>query len=140
MPTLDNKIFIKILSLNDMADKLIDHEQFSEAIKVYQKAWNTLPEPRQLWDAGLWIKVGQAECFLAQLDYNSARAKLLEAMLCTGAVNNPLVHFLLGVCCFELGDMDCAKNELSIAYEIEGDKLFQEGDEAYEHFLKAGNH
>ncbi len=135
MPVLDNSVFKKIESFNNKAEQLIEDECFSESIKEYQKAWNTLPEPRQLWDAALWIKVGQAECLLTLNEYKAAKQKLLEAMLCTGAVANPLVHLLLGICYFELNDKDCARDELKIAYDLEGSDIFQDGDEIYQQFL-----
>ena len=138
MPKLEKKIFAKIQTFNENAEDMIGAEKYSDAIKEYQKAWNTLPEPRQLWDAGLWIKVGQAECGLALNDYATAKQKLLDAMLCSGAVSNPLVHFLLGICCYELGEPACAKEELQLAYDLEGESIFQEGDEKYRNFLNSG--
>ena len=135
MPKLEDKIFTKITVFNKNAEQFIENELFSDAIKDYQKAWNTLPEPKQLWDAALWIKVGQAECFLALDDFKSAKQKLLDAMLCADAVNNPLVHLLLGICCFELNEEKCALQELQIAYDLEGVGVFQEGDEKYQQFL-----
>ena len=135
MPKLDDKIFKKINIFNTNAEQYIADELFPEAIKEYQKAWNTLPEPKQLWDAALWIKVGQAESFLALDDFKSAKQKLLDAILCGGAVNNPLVHLLLGISCFELNEKKCAQEELQIAYDLEGADIFQEGDEKYQRFL-----
>ena len=134
MPRLQDKVFNKIAVFHQNAEQLIQNEQFSDAIKEYQKAWNTLPEPRQLWDAALWIKVGQAECFLALDDYNSGKQKLLDAILCGGAVNNPLVHLLLGICYFETNDKKNAEKEFQIACDLEGVGIFQEGDEKYKHF------
>ncbi|MCK5665637.1 MAG: hypothetical protein KAI17_19250 [Thiotrichaceae bacterium] len=135
MPRLQEKIFNKLEFFHHKAEYLIDSEQFSDAIKEYQKAWNTLPEPKQLWDAALWIKVGQAECFLAMSNYDSATQKLLDAILCAGAVNNPLVHLLLGICYFETNNKDHARAEFQIACDIEGWSIFQEGDEKYKQFL-----
>lgn len=135
MPRLEEKIFNKIERFNQQAEKLIAQAFFPEAVKEYQKAWNTLPEPRQLWDAALWIKVGQAECLLTMSDFAAAKNKLLEAILCAGAVANPLVHLLLGISCFELEDKHCALEEFKIAYELEGADIFQEGDEKYQQFL-----
>ncbi len=137
MPVLEAKFFKKISAFNQAAENLIDCGDYSQAIKEYQKAWNTLPEPRQLWDAGLWTKTGQAECFLALDDYQQAKQKLLDAMLCTGAVNNPLVHLYLGICYFETGSEAAALTELKLAYELEGEEVFQDGDEQYRDFLFA---
>ncbi|WP_198264629.1 hypothetical protein [sulfur-oxidizing endosymbiont of Gigantopelta aegis] len=137
MPKLQEKIFKKIEIFNSQADELIAQEEFHEAVKSYQKAWNALPEPKQLWDAGLWIKVGQAECLLALDDFDTAKQKLLDAMLCAGAVSNQLVHLLLGICYYELNDKANARIELQIAYDLEGDTVFHEGDEKYRDFLKA---
>ena len=137
MPVLEQKFFTKITAFNQAADKLIDSGNYTQAVKEYQKAWNTLPEPRQLWDAGLWIKMGQAECLLALGEYEQAKEKLLGAILCAGAVNNPLVHLYLGICYFETGDKGTALNELKQAREIEGDEVFQDGDEKYRNFLLA---
>ncbi len=135
MPKLPEKTFTKIDQFNNDAEQFIGKALFFEAIKEYQKAWNTLPEPKQLWDAALWIKVGQAECFLALNDFKSGKEKLLDAILCSGAVSNPLVHLLLGICCFELNEKKCAQHELQMAYDLEGADIFQEGDEKYQQFL-----
>lgn len=135
MPQLQDKVFKKIDIFHQKAEQLIENEQFSDAIKEYQKAWNTLPEPKQLWDAALWIKVGQAECYLALDNYESGKQKLLDAILCGGAVNNPLVHLLLGICYFETNKKDSAREEFQLAYDLEGDSIFQEGDEQYKQFL-----
>ena len=135
MPRLEHKIFTKIEIFNNNAEQFIEDEQFSDAIKEYQKGWNTLPEPKQLWDAALWLKVGQAECLLALDDFKQGKQKLLEAMLCSGAVSNPLVHLLLGICCFELDEKKTAREELQIAYDLEGAGIFQQGDEKYQQFL-----
>ncbi|MCU7938732.1 MAG: tetratricopeptide repeat protein [gamma proteobacterium symbiont of Bathyaustriella thionipta] len=135
MPILQDSLFQKIDSFHQKAENLIETEQFSDAVKEYQKAWNTLPEPKQLWDAALWIKVGQAECFLALEEYDSAKQKLLDAILCGGAVSNPLVHLLLGISFFETNEKDNAREELQIAYDLDGESIFQEGDEKYKRFL-----
>lgn len=135
MPQLPDKLFKKIDVFHHQAECFIENEQYADAIKEYQKTWNTLPEPKQLWDAALWVKVGQAECFLALDEFNSARKKLLDAILCAGAVNNPLVHLLLGICYFETSEPDKAREEFQLAYAIEGDSIFQEGDEKYKQFL-----
>lgn len=135
MPTLEQKYFTKIKAFNQAAEALIESGDYEQAIKEYQKAWNTLPEPRQLWDAALWIKMGQAECLLSMGEFEQAKQKLLDAILCAGAVSNPLVHLFLGICFFETGDKASALNEFKIAYELEGDGVFQEGDEKYREFL-----
>lgn len=135
MPELDNKLFAKIQTFNHSGEEFISSGQFHKAIKEYQKAWNTLPEPKQLWDAALWIKVAQAELYMELNDYTAGKQKLLDAILCSGAVNNPLVHFLLGICCFELGEKQFAREELQIAYDLEGEGIFQDGDEKYRQFL-----
>ncbi len=137
---LEDKLFRKLEAFNSKAEHLIENEEFSQAITEYQKAWNTLPEPKQLWDAALWIKLGQAECLLTLDDFNLAKEKLLEAIICSGAINNPLVHLLLGICCFELEDTQCARDELQLAYDLEGESVFQEGDEKYRQFLFERSH
>ena len=81
MPKLDNKLFVKIQAFNQNGEEFISNGQFHEAIKEYQKAWNTLPEPKQLWDAALWIKVAQAEIYLELNDYTAGKQKLLDAIL-----------------------------------------------------------
>lgn len=134
-PMLDKKVFLKIQKFNQKGEEFIHSEKFIDAIKEYQKAWNSLPEPRQLWEAGLWIKLSQAEIHLALDDFSSSKDKLLQAMLCNGAVSNPLVHFLLGICYFELGEKASSMHELQIAYDLEGETIFQEGDEVYQQFF-----
>jgi tetratricopeptide (TPR) repeat protein len=135
MPQLQDNLFRKIESFHNKAEIFIEQEQFSNAIKEYQKAWNTLSEPKQLWEAALWIKVGQAECFLALDEYEKAKEKLLDGILCAGALNNPLVHLLLGICHFELNNTQKAREEFQIAYKLEGNDIFQESDKVYQDFF-----
>lgn len=134
-PRIERKVFLKIQKFNQKGEEFIHKEDYVQALKEYQKAWNTLPEPKQLWEAALWIKISQAEIYLALDDFSASKDKLLDAMLCNSAVSNPLVHFLLAVCYFELGEKSSALHEFQIAYDLEGDEIFQEGDELYRDFL-----
>ncbi len=133
---LPEKIFSRIKRHTEQGDQMMQAENFNQAVKEYQKAWNLLPEPRQLWQISTWIKVAQSEALITMENYTAAKEKILEGIICPGAVDNPLVHLLLGIACYETGDMDCAGKELQIAYELQGEDIFADEDEKYRQLIK----
>ena len=133
---LADNLFLKVQAFTEQGDQLMQAENFTQAIKEYQKAWSLLPEPKQLWDVSTWIKVAQAEALLMLKDYAAAREKLMQGIICKDAVHNPLVHLLLGIANYETGDMDSAKKELQLAYDLEGESIFADEDDKYLQLLK----
>ncbi|WP_229207209.1 MULTISPECIES: tol-pal system YbgF family protein [unclassified Duganella] len=125
--------------LSAQGDQLAKTGKFSEAIPVYWQAWDILPEPKQDWNAALWLlaAIGDANFGFKNKDYVACRDNLSYAMRVPGAIGNPFLHLRLGQCQFELGNMGRAADELARAYIPEGRAIFKEDDPKYLGFIKS---
>ena len=118
-------------------DKLAAAGDYEGAIGVYNRAWEIVPEPKNMWKASTWIlaAIGDA-AFLAGYK-TSAKEALEYAMICPEAVGNPFLHLRLGQVLFDIGEHDRAADELMRAYMGAGAELFATEDQRYLGFLRA---
>ena len=93
------------------------------------------PEPKVQWDAATWILVAIGDANFLSGDYAAGRDNLSNAMQCPDAIGNPFIHFRLGKCQFELGNLDRAADEFMRAYMGAGRGIFDENDPKYLRFL-----
>ena len=137
MPELSEAIHFEIQRLSAEGDALASVRKYSEAIPVYWKAWDLLPEPKTEWEAATWLlaAIGDAN-FLGQ-DYTAGKDNLTTAMHCPGAIGNPFLHLRLGQCQLELGVLDRAADELMRAYMGAGTDIFKDQDPKYLRFLQS---
>jgi tetratricopeptide (TPR) repeat protein len=136
MAELDDKTYARIEALCDEGDALADGEQFADALKRYWEAFDLIPEPKHEWEATLWVLGAIGDANFLNKDYTAARDNLANAMHCPGAIGNPFLHLRLGQSQFELGDLDRAADELTRAYAVAGDEIFESEDRKYFDFLK----
>ena len=61
---------------------------------------------------------------------------LTYTMNCPGAIGNPFIHLRLGQSQYEVGNLERAADELTRAFAIEGEQLFEEDNPKYFEFLK----
>ena len=136
MAELNDEIYEEIQSLCSTGDALVDAGDFADALRKYWEAYDLIPEPKDEWEASLWIMgaIGDAN-FLAG-DFEAGRDNLSNAMHLPDAVGNPFLHLRLGQCQFELGNLDRAADELMRAYGVAGEEIFEGEDKKYFAFLK----
>ena len=117
-------------------DKLAEGGEYEKAVAEYNKAWALIPEPRNDWNASIWVLAAIADaCFLAGYK-TSAREALQYAMTCPGAVGNPFLHLRYGQVLLDAGEDDAAADELVRAYMGAGEEVFAAEDPRYLAFLK----
>lgn len=131
MAELSDQIHEEISLLSERGDNLAEAGNFKAAIKNYHQALALLPEPKQDWEATLWLyaAIGDAQ-FLAG-DFATARQTFDAAITLPEAIGNPFIHLRLGQASLELGDEDRALEELTRAYASGGDEVFEEDDPHY---------
>lgn len=128
---LDDATHAQIEKLGAEGDEFLEQENYSAAIERYEQAWQLLPEPRNNWDAATWLiaSIGDAKYFAN--DYSGALAAFTRGVLEVGGLGNPFFHMRIGECCYELGQMERAGEELARAYMIGGEEVFQYEDKKY---------
>lgn len=89
---------------------------FRAAFGLLVAAFDTLPEPREQWNAAGWLLVALGESAIRAGDFKAAQQPLTDAMWCPGTIGNPWVHLRLGQVRFELGKTESAGDELARAY------------------------
>jgi hypothetical protein len=104
---------------------------------ILQSADPTDPtDPTDAADGAPWAESPPAQSanYLGG-DYVAGRDNLANAMHCPAAIGNPFIHFRLGQCQFELGNLDRAADELMRAYMGAGREIFDQDDPKYFQFL-----
>jgi tetratricopeptide (TPR) repeat protein len=133
---LSDDVFTRITELCEEGNDLAEQEAFTEALGMFQQAWELLPEPAVQWEAATWILAAIGDVYFLSGDYAAAHEKLTMAMQAPGAVGNPFLHLRLGQVQFELGNEQRAADELARAYLKEGKTLFDGEDPKYLDFIK----
>jgi tetratricopeptide (TPR) repeat protein len=128
--------YAKIKALCAEGDDLGDQEDYAAALEKYWIAFDLIPEPKEDWEAALWVLVAIGDANFLTQGYEAGRENLSAAMHCPGGIGNPFIHMRLGQCQFELGNLDQAADELTRAYAIAGDEIFYQEDNKYMDFLK----
>jgi tetratricopeptide (TPR) repeat protein len=133
---LSDEMYERIKALCATGDALATQGRYSDALGQYRAAWDFLPEPRTEWEAATWILAAIGDANLFGGDFVAGRDNLSTAMHCPDAIGNPFLHFRLGQCQFELGNLDRAADELARAYMGAGAEIFDGADPKYLAFLK----
>jgi len=136
MPKLPEETHRQIARLCERGDQLAENGVFDESLKLYSAALALLPEPKNDWEAALWIYAAIGDSHFLSGDFASAKTTFAEAITNVGGLENPFLHLRLGQSHFELGEEDAAAQELTRAYGLEGAELFEEDDVKYLDFLK----
>lgn len=136
MAELKDSIYEEIVSLCETGDALADAGEFADALKKYWEAFDLIPEPKADWEAALWVMGAIGDANFLNEDYVACRDNLSTAMHYPDAVGNPFLHLRLGQSQFELGNLDRAADELTRAYGLAGNEIFDGEDEKYFAFLK----
>lgn len=137
MRELPDKIYKIITELCSLGDKLVEEENYSEAIGKYFEALDLLPKPETYWEASTWILTAIGDTNYLMGNYEAGRDNLISVMHCPNAIGNPFIHLRLGQCRYELEEYDKAADELARAFLLEGEEFFADEDKKYLEFVKS---
>ncbi len=136
MAQLDKQTYTKIEELCRQGDGLAENENYSGALDKYWQAYDLVPEPKNDWEATTWILTAIGDANFMNADYQAAVENLSGAMHCPQAIGNPYIHLRLGESQYEVGNLDRAADELTRAYAIAGEEIFEHENPMYFEFLK----
>lgn len=131
MSASGGEITAEIESLCARGDADADRNRFPAALASYWAAWDLLPEPKLDCEKATWILAAIGDVNFLGCDYEAGRDNLSTVMHCPGAISIAFLHFRLGQCHYELGDMVSAADELLRAYLGGGAALFDDEDPKY---------
>jgi len=133
---LDDAIGKQIDDLCEAGNDLVDGDRFDEAIESFRTAAELIPEPKENWEASMWVYTAIGETQFFKEEYSEAVESLQFATICPDGLGNPLVHLRLGQSHFELSNLDKAADEFTRAYMGAGEEIFEDEDPKYLAFLK----
>lgn len=136
MTDLPDHIYNEIQALCRRGDTLAGDSNYPAALDAYWDAFDLIPEPKTSWEAATWILTAIGDANFQGKDFQAGVDNLSSAMHCPGAIGNPFIHMRLGQCQFELGNIERAADELTRAYAIEGEDIFEHEDPKYLDFLR----
>lgn len=132
---LPDPVYDLLTRTTEAGSQLFDALDFAGALKKYEEAWGLLPEPKDEWNAALWVLAAIGDCHFYLNDFLKAQQVLQAALRLPDAIGNPFLHLRLGQTEFELGNTTRAADELIRAYAVEGPELFADQDPKYLSFL-----
>jgi hypothetical protein len=135
MKALADSVHDEIKRLCAAGDERATAHALSDALTLYWRAWDALPEPKTEWEAATWILASIGDTNFRGADFIAGRDNLSFAMQCPGAIGNPFLHLRLGQCQFELGNLDRAADELMRAYAGGAVGIFAGEEPKYLRFL-----
>ncbi|MGV6861420.1 MAG: tetratricopeptide repeat protein [Putridiphycobacter sp.] len=137
MEELDDKVYAEIQEKCATGDQFAEEGNYQNALTEYWSAFDLVPEPKTNWNTSTWILTAIGDANFLSGDYQAGVSNLSNAMHCPEAIGNPFIHLRLGQCQFETGNLDRAADELTRAFAIEGENIFEQEDEKYLTFLKS---
>ena len=132
---LETIIDERIKVLCKEGDAFVEESDFKSGLVKYWESYDLLPEPKIQWEAATWILTSIGDANYLSGDYQAGRDNFAAAMHCPDAIGNPFIHMRLGQCCFELGELEKAADELTRAYMGAGETIFEEDDPKYLEYL-----
>lgn len=109
---------------------------FKNAVARYGAAFALVPEPQTEWPASAQILAKLGTSFYLSGDFQAGADALHLALKCATGSDNPAIHLRLGQVELELDNRAAAIEHLTIAYQQEGEEVFEPENPKYLAFLK----
>lgn len=128
---LHPKIEINVLKLCKQGYTMYDNGEIKSALRKFYSAWTLLPKPQTQWQEAAWVLTALGDAYFTKGDYKNGQQALLSALHCPAGSGNPVIHFRLGQCLFELGNLDDARIQFNKAIDHGGKKLLEQANQDY---------
>lgn len=125
--TLPEELYEQIVSLCKQGDA---EEEVEKALELYNRAFDLLPEPKEKWPITNNIYAGMGDLYQKKGEYKEAFQYYLDAYENEGFMA-PYILINLGVCYYEFGDLERAKDYFIQTYMLAGEEIFHYLDYKY---------
>ncbi|MEJ7804639.1 MAG: hypothetical protein WKG03_01795 [Telluria sp.] len=109
---------------------------FDSALARYAAAFEQVPEPKTDWNVSSLIMSNIGSTFFLKGYFQAGADSLRLALQCVQGPGNSFIHLRLGQVELELDNRAAAIEHLTIAYQQEGEEIFEEENPKYLAFLK----
>ena len=128
---LPDEIYDRISDLSERGNDFLDADQYDEAITVWRSALALLPEPRQKWEAAVWLNASIGDAQQQKGETEEALASFRQAAASADGYANGFVQLGIGTCLYDLDRQEESTDPLLRAYMAEGEDIFEESDPKY---------
>ncbi|TDX83833.1 hypothetical protein EDE05_106242 [Neorhizobium sp. R1-B] len=128
---LPDEIYDRVSDLSERGNDFLDADQYDEAITVWRSALALLPEPRQKWEAAVWLNASIGDAQQQKGETEEALASFRQAAASADGYANGFVQLGIGTCLYDLGRQKESTDPLLRAYMAEGEDIFEESDPKY---------
>ena len=125
------KNFPRIQELCQSGDDAFEDDELESALDDYLEAWELIPQPKGGYEATGWVAAAIGEVLFEQKKYKEALDYFQEAYYAIGGQLNPYVNLMLGKCFYLLKKKKEAASYLHMAYELDGDAIFEDEDPVF---------
>jgi tetratricopeptide (TPR) repeat protein len=129
---LSEAAFSKVTELSERGNELLDEGKWREAVEVWTKALDLVPEPKTDWEAATWLYTSIGDAYFEGAEYADAAHALYEALNCPDGQTNAFIHYTLGQSLLKLDDEEKGVASLLQAYMLDGTNLFDDDEEGKE--------
>jgi len=136
MEELPDPIHAQIAALSDEGNALYDSDQEEEAISVWKRGLDLLPEPKGRWEAAMWLHASIGDAYRYLDKPSDALAHFQSAYSSGDGAVNPFVLLGLGATLHDTGQKEDATDPLLRAYMLEGEEIFED-EEKYLDYLRS---
>ena len=127
----------QIESIIDESNKEFDRKKYIQSIKLLDKAWELLPEPKGGYSESYHIALYASETYLLIKDTSKAKEWADIIKKCgLNRIDSGEREFLSGKVAFESGDLDKAKQFFEIANRKSEGRCFSSEDGKYLKFFE----
>ncbi len=120
-----------IEALSEEGNQLFDEGKYAAAINIWRKALEIIPNPKNLYEASLWLYSSIGDAFFQLKDFKNSSELFYDALNCPDGYSNPFILLRLGQSLCEINDNKNGKQYLLKAYMLEGKELFENEDTKY---------
>lgn len=134
---LPDDIYERVTDLSEKGNNLLEAGRMNEAIAIWQSALALLPEPRQKWEASMWLHASIGDAQQQGGKIQDALDSFRKAAASADGYANSFVQFGIGTCLFDLGHSRESTDPLLRAFMAEGEEIFEESDPKYIEHLRS---
>ncbi|MDL2285023.1 tetratricopeptide repeat protein [Oxalobacter sp. OttesenSCG-928-P03] len=117
-------------ALSEQGEEAMDQGRYEEALDLYNQALAILPEPREDWEAYVWLKAAMGDACFFMDRFDDGLDHFYEAYTAAGPQNmNPFIVYRLGQIYRRMDDEENAVEFLMRAYMLEGEDIFEDEDD-----------
>lgn len=121
--------------LAELGNEALDAGDWQRAVDVWTQALDLVPEPKDTWEATMWLCGSIADAYFTAGRYPDVIDHAQRALDASDRTN-PFLWLRLGQAQYETGDHANALNSLTSAFMLGGHDVFHDDDPKYLDFLR----